>query len=76
MLLNGEGVTIKEQLYLPYQLTYYYQNELVRFQEAFEERMNECKRRIFEQQQHQQYNDALILEGEQQKQEQQQHINT
>ncbi len=41
VLQNEEEEVIEEQPHLPYQLTYYYQNELVRFQEAFEERINE-----------------------------------
>jgi hypothetical protein len=77
VLLDEEELEMVEEPYYPYQLTRYYQNALVRFQEAFEERMNETYEReriIFEQQQQQQYNDALIIEGEQQEQQQQQQI--
>jgi hypothetical protein len=77
VLLDEEEVEMVEEPYYPYQLTRYYQNVLVRFPEAFEERMNETYEReriIFEQQQQQQYNDALIVEGEQQEQQQQQQI--
>mgnify|MGYP001121483279 CR=1 FL=1 len=51
------------------------QNELVRLQKAFEERMNEyyeCERNFFDQQQQQLYNVALVLKGEQLQQPQQQ----
>ena len=74
VLLDVEEVEMEEEPYYPYQLTRYYQNALVIFQEAFEERINEQyerERSIFEQQQQQQYNDALIVEGEQQVQQQQ-----
>jgi hypothetical protein len=40
MLLNEEEIEMEEDPYHPYQLTHYYQNELLRFQEAFEERVN------------------------------------
>jgi hypothetical protein len=75
VLLNEEEVAIKEEPHNPYQLTRYYQNELVQFQEAFEERMNEQyehERTIFEHQQQQLYNVTLVLEGEQLQQPQQQ----
>ncbi len=47
VVLDEDVVAIEEEPYHPYQLTHYYQCELVQFQEAFEERgwmnnMNDC----------------------------------
>jgi hypothetical protein len=59
-----------EQQHLqPYQLTIYYQNELIRFTKAFQQRANEHyerKWRIFERQQEQHYDRALLVAGGQQ----------
>jgi hypothetical protein len=63
----------QEQLH-PYQLTHFYQNLFISLQENFEEWINEeyeCEQIVFEHQQQQLYNEALILEGDEQQQQHQ-----
>ena len=63
MLPDDRVAEMVQHLYHPYQLTHFYQEELVRFDEAFQHRINEQyenERRIFEQQQQQWENNALI----------------
>ena len=85
MEIEGQGEQVadevdNEQQYLhPYQLTVYYQNELLRFNEAFQLWVNdryELERRNFEQQQEQHYHEArLVADGQRRQQHQAEHNN-